>query len=239
LDARGVAQELLVSLPELCSSSRQVALRSSAHGEEVIAALVGVEPPVRLILAAAGLVELVTDCLELGLELAQPPLAVAYPGLELDSRVQGSFQVALQLLESLLPFEELGRLVERVTGASDLVGPVRGTSQAQLRLIVHDVWPRLLRPGAASARGRAPTLSLASFIRRPVAAFPVGGIPDARGYHLAGSGSGGDNVVFADGPFVYLVGVGWSAKAKNTPTRAQLIAAATRLYKRLHGHPPA
>jgi len=36
---------------------------------------------------------------------------------------------------------------------------------------------------------------------------------------------------------VYLVGFGWSAKLKNTPTRAQLLAAAARLYKRTRGNP--
>jgi hypothetical protein len=71
------------------------------------------------------------------------------------------------------------------------------------------------------------------------AAFPVKGIPGARGYHLTSPGSAGDNVVFADGPFLYFVGFGWSAKTNNVPTRTQLIAAATRLYKRVRGHPAA
>ena len=71
------------------------------------------------------------------------------------------------------------------------------------------------------------------------AAFRVSGIPGARGYHLTSPGGAGDNVLFADGPFVYFVGFGWSAKTKNMPTRAQLIAAAARVYKRVRGHPPA
>jgi hypothetical protein len=70
-------------------------------------------------------------------------------------------------------------------------------------------------------------------------AFRVNGIPGARGYHLTSPGSAGDNVVFADGPFVYFVGFGWSAKTKDMPTRTQLIAAATRLYKRVRGRPAA
>jgi hypothetical protein len=37
---------------------------------------------------------------------------------------------------------------------------------------------------------------------------------------------------------LYFLGVGWSAKPKNTPTKAQLVTAATRLYKRVEGHPP-
>jgi hypothetical protein len=69
-------------------------------------------------------------------------------------------------------------------------------------------------------------------------AFKVKGIPGARGYSLTSSGGSGSNVVFAGGPFLYLLGVGWTQpKPKNTPTRAELVAAATRLYKRVHGHP--
>ena len=35
----------------------------------------------------------------------------------------------------------------------------------------------------------------------------------------------GDNVYFADGNFLYLVGQGWSSRDKKPPTRAALIAA--------------
>ena len=74
------------------------------------------------------------------------------------------------------------------------------------------------------------------------AAFPVSPIPGARGYHLdgtAGGGFEGDNVLFADGPFLYLVGNGWTRGMTNTPPRSALIAAATKLYRRGHGHPGA
>ena len=59
----------------------------------------------------------------------------------------------------------------------------------------------------------------------------------AHGYHVAGGGQFGENILFADGPFLYLAGEGWSAGANNPPTRAGLIAAVTKLYKRVHGHP--
>jgi hypothetical protein len=68
-------------------------------------------------------------------------------------------------------------------------------------------------------------------------AFKVSGIPSARGYYLTSPGGDGDNIVFAAGPYLYFLGVGWSAKPKNTPTEGQLVAAATRLYKRIKGHP--
>jgi hypothetical protein len=66
--------------------------------------------------------------------------------------------------------------------------------------------------------------------------FSVPMIPGARGYLESGGGSGGENILFADGPFLFLVGQGWSASEKK-PTRAGLIAAANKLYERVHGHP--
>jgi hypothetical protein len=71
-------------------------------------------------------------------------------------------------------------------------------------------------------------------------AFPVSTIPGARGYFLGGTGGNGfvgDNVEFADGPFLYLVGDGWKRGMNNTPLRSSLIAAAGKLYKRVHNHP--
>ncbi len=63
--------------------------------------------------------------------------------------------------------------------------------------------------------------------------FSVPAIPGARGYRV----SGGENIYFADGPFLYLVGQGWSSTAAHPPTRAGLITAVTTLYRRVHGHP--
>jgi hypothetical protein len=104
-------------------------------------------------------------------------------------------------------------------------------------------WVMQLR-SAASARAELAAnvrdaASMSKPPKRSYTAFPVGGIPGARGYHLTSPGGVGDNVLFADGPFVYFVGFGWSGNPKSRPTRAQLLAAATRVYKRIHGHPPA
>jgi hypothetical protein len=68
-------------------------------------------------------------------------------------------------------------------------------------------------------------------------AFSVPVIPGARGYRVSGGGVVGENIFFADGPFLYLVGQGWSSGDKNPPTRAGLITAVTTLYQRVHGHP--
>jgi hypothetical protein len=68
----------------------------------------------------------------------------------------------------------------------------------------------------------------------PVSRFVVAGIPGAVAFRLGTSSSGGDNVLFSDGRFLYFVGVGWSTGSK--PARAALIAAAEKLYKRVRGH---
>lgn len=68
-------------------------------------------------------------------------------------------------------------------------------------------------------------------------AYPVPAVPGGRGYRVVGHGQVGENIFFADGPFLYLVGAGWSAGIGNPPTRAGLIAAVTKLYERVHGRP--
>jgi hypothetical protein len=68
-------------------------------------------------------------------------------------------------------------------------------------------------------------------------AFSVPAIRGARGYRVSGGGAVGENIFFADGPFLYLVGQGWSSGNKNPPTRRGLITAVTTLYRRVHGHP--
>ena len=68
----------------------------------------------------------------------------------------------------------------------------------------------------------------------PASRFVVGAIPTASAFRLGTSSSGGDNILFTDGRFLYFVGVGWSTGGK--PARAALIAAAQTLYKRVRGH---
>ena len=66
--------------------------------------------------------------------------------------------------------------------------------------------------------------------------YSVPGIAAARGYHVSGNGFIGENVLFADGRFLYLVGEGWTGGEKNAPTRADLVAAVTKLHERVHSH---
>jgi hypothetical protein len=66
--------------------------------------------------------------------------------------------------------------------------------------------------------------------------FRVKAIPGAVGFSVTGSGEGGENILFADGPFLYTVGYGWIGNAHSSRHSA-LIDAATQLYKRVRGRP--
>jgi len=70
-----------------------------------------------------------------------------------------------------------------------------------------------------------------------LATFSDPAVPGSRGYEVSGHGSHGQNILFADGPFLYLLGDGWLNGSTNPPTRFALLAGLTRLYKRVHGHP--
>lgn len=62
--------------------------------------------------------------------------------------------------------------------------------------------------------------------------FKVARIPGAFGF-----GSSSDaNIVFADGDYTYLVGAGWAPAAPHPLSRAQVVAAAQLLYRRVHHH---
>jgi hypothetical protein len=99
---------------------------------------------------------------------------------------------------------------------------------------------RLGSPAAARAELGA---SLETYKREDTAIgatftpFTVHGISGARGFELSGNGEVGDNVFFADGPYLYLIGDGWSLSATDPPTRASLLAAAHTLHARVHGRP--
>jgi hypothetical protein len=61
--------------------------------------------------------------------------------------------------------------------------------------------------------------------------FAVAGIPGARGWGFSQSSMPDANIEFAVGPYYYLIGFGTSGAI--APTRAQLIAAAQSLYRRV------
>lgn len=74
--------------------------------------------------------------------------------------------------------------------------------------------------------------------------FRISAIPGAVGFGAdrgnPGNYTGGENIVFTDGPFLYLAGNAWSGSTRTkNPRHVALIEATTKLYKRVHGHPAA
>ena len=84
----------------------------------------------------------------------------------------------------------------------------------------------------SAASARAELAAEVRYAKLTQLTFRVSTIPGAVGF----GGGGGENTVFADGPFLYLVGNAWSGSTHN-PRHAALIEAATKLYQRVHGHP--
>ncbi len=63
--------------------------------------------------------------------------------------------------------------------------------------------------------------------------FTVPGVPGASGVAGSEGASIGDDVLFTNGPYVYLVGAAWPAGVRSSPSRASLIAAVQHLYRRV------
>jgi hypothetical protein len=70
----------------------------------------------------------------------------------------------------------------------------------------------------------------------PVTQSAVPGIPGARVFVAKRPDGVGYDVVFSDGPYSYDVGA-FTPEPKGRPTRADVVAAAKRLYQRVHGLP--
>jgi hypothetical protein len=68
---------------------------------------------------------------------------------------------------------------------------------------------------------------------RDSSAFSVPGIPGAHGFTKTAKDGAGQNIIWADGPFIYHVGVGWGPQVTDKPTQAQLIAAVMTLNSRV------
>lgn len=70
----------------------------------------------------------------------------------------------------------------------------------------------------------------------PITQFAVPGIPGSRQFVAKRPDGLGYDVVFSDGAYSYDVGA-FTPDPKGRPTRAEVAAAARRLYQRVHGHP--
>jgi hypothetical protein len=61
-------------------------------------------------------------------------------------------------------------------------------------------------------------------------------VPGSRGWEASASAFDGRNILFADGPFLYLVGQAWM-HGTTRPSRSAILDALTHLYRRVHSHP--
>jgi hypothetical protein len=91
---------------------------------------------------------------------------------------------------------------------------------------------------AASARAElAATVSYEKTSGNTPHIFSLEAIPGAVDFGgPTGPSSVGENIIFADGSFLYLLGNAWSGSQHNAK-HATLIQVATKLYHRVHGHP--
>jgi hypothetical protein len=96
----------------------------------------------------------------------------------------------------------------------------------------------VMQLGSSAAARAELAASLAEDVRAAkgkASSFAVPEVPGARGYRVAVGGLFGDNVYFADGNFLYLVGQAWTSRDKKPPKRPALIEAVQKLYTRVHG----
>jgi len=69
---------------------------------------------------------------------------------------------------------------------------------------------------------------------RGFAAFPVAGIPGARGFMVRSGGAKRYSVLFSDEGYLHVVTVGFSSSAAEQPSRSRVAGVAAALYRRVH-----
>jgi hypothetical protein len=105
-------------------------------------------------------------------------------------------------------------------GRQNLVGPDRLAGLSMVE--------KFRSPGGAR---QEQAKLLAGLDNQGANAFAISIVPGGRGYYEAGSGI---NAVFADGSYCYLVGAEEPAGTTGVTSRASVVAAVQRLYRRVH-----
>jgi hypothetical protein len=164
----------------------------------------------------------------------------------------------LPLQERLLRTSELGGLVvpgrrhlvtsaEEWSGYGDMTSLRRAGFVRGLRKGYGPKAANGIHAGSAVAEFRTAAgarYEVASEVAAPHApaptyvAFPVAGIPGAHGFTMTGPGFVAYNVMFDDGRFQYEIsfaGSLWAIHRHGPAIKAQTIAAAQALYRRVHG----
>jgi hypothetical protein len=169
--------------------------------------------------------------------LVSVPAAGAAPALSLTARVVKAGQLA-----GMRPDTKLA-IIRTATAWSE------GNASEATRLkrwgYVGGVAEAMLTPGNSNRYGLSLVIELSSAGNARAAAkaeyssngpwvhFAVPGIPGAVGFERLTASDGARNVVFASGPYTYLVAVGWLAGVRNSVSRSALIAAARLVYERV------
>jgi hypothetical protein len=137
------------------------------------------------------------------------------------------------VVETEVPASQQARETARLQGLGFLAGikerltPTTGTTAEGLSIV-----EQFRSPSAALAELAAQ--SRMAKAAGPVTTFSVAGIPGAFGFGGSRRENSGENVAFTKGSYYYLVGAGWPTATHSPPTRASVIAAAQRLYRRVH-----
>jgi hypothetical protein len=116
-----------------------------------------------------------------------------------------------------------------VAGVTERLDPQTPSERQGLSFVVQFRRSRAARAEIEHTMAESQQTSTVTF-------FDVPGIPGASGWTTNATGSAGYNVAFANGPFMYLVGVGYDEAIEQPPTRGVVIRAAQRLYRRVRGH---
>jgi hypothetical protein len=98
----------------------------------------------------------------------------------------------------------------------------------------------VMRLGSADSARAELAVTFREMSAQPGASPSVlGAIPGSHAVRTIGGGQVEEAVLFADGPFLYVLDAGWPSGGKSPVTAAQLSGAVTHLYERVRGHPPA
>jgi hypothetical protein len=178
------------------------------------------------------------------LAIATGAVALAAADLPLTGRVLLAGELA-----RMTPSGQVGVIVGAAAWVRSSLGPNQAAEIARLRKLGFIAGVRenlyahsnLARGGLSaveqfsSAPAARAEVVFESVANGPWLSFPVHAIPGARGFEHLGSRANDRRVAFADGFYYYIVGAGWDAPSSNAIPRSTVVAAASRLYQRVHG----
>jgi hypothetical protein len=154
------------------------------------------------------------------------------PGFAPRGGLEGGTSARSWMAPSGLPASEQAKVARKLealgflVGARERLGPTSGGQSEALSIVMQFRSPRAaLANVSGEVRGEE---------AHGAKAFAVPSIPGARGFGGVFGTNTGYNIAFTDGAYYYLVGAGYPTGSPGAPTPQDLIAAAQRLYARVH-----